>query len=166
MSHRWPNELESLVQEAEEASGAGYQAMLGGAAALAWRPAQDQPRAKRTKCAFAGDVDMPQAASESYERWSQWRDHVSATCRAFLSDDMAAKKAWEYHVELMHRGMDWAGVDVATAWAAPSVEPHEAILIMGFYESHARWKLDVVAGEWRHMNPPAQGPPQGAAPRG
>ena len=102
---------------------------------------------------------MPQAASESYERWSSWRDHVSATFRAFLSDDAAAKRAGEYHVELMHRG-----VDVATAWAAPSVEPHEALLMMGLYETHARWKLDVVAGEWRHVNPPAHAPTQGAAP--
>ena len=90
---------------------------------------------------------MPQAASELYERWSLWRDHVSATFRAFLNDDVAAKRAGEYHVELMHRGLDQAGVDVATAWAAPSVEPHEALLMMGLYETHARWKLDVVAGE-------------------
>ena len=53
---------------------------------------------------------MPQAASESYERWSLWRDHVSATFRAFLSDDAAAKRAGEYHVELMHRGLNQAGV--------------------------------------------------------
>ena len=65
MSHVSPNELESLVQEAEEASGAGYEAGLGIAVAPAGRLAQDQPRAKRTKCAFAGDVDLPQAASES-----------------------------------------------------------------------------------------------------
>ena len=166
MSHPSPNELELLVHEAEEASGAGYEAVLGGAAAPAGRPAQDQPLAKRTKCAFAGDVDMPQAANESYERWSLWRDHVSATFRVFLSDDVAAKKAGEYQVELMHRGLDQAGVDVATAWAAPSVEPHEALLMMGIYESHARRKLDVMVGEWRHMNPLAQAPPQGAAPRG
>ena len=153
-----------MIHEAEEASGAGYEAALGGAAAPAGRPVQDQPRAKRTKCAFAGDVHMPQAASESYERWSSWRDHVSATFRAFLGDDAAAKRAGEYHVELMHRGLDQAGVDVATAWAAPSVEPHEALLMMGLYETHARWKLDVVAGEWRHVNPPAQAPTQGAAP--
>ena len=159
MSHPSPNELESLVHEAEEASGAGYEAVMGGAAAPAGRPAQDQPRAKRTSCAFAGDVDMPHTASESYGRWSLWRDHVSATFWAFLSDDAAAKKAGEYHVELMHRGLE-QGVDVATARAAPSVEPHEALLMMGLYESHARWKLDVVAGEWRHMNPPAQAAPQ------
>ena len=109
---------------------------------------------------------MPQAASESYERWSLWRDHVSATFQAFLSDDAAAKRAGEYHVELMHRGLNQAGVDVATAWAAPSVEPHEALLMMGLYETHARWKLNVVAGEWRHVNHPAQAPTQGAAPRG
>ena len=93
MSHLSPNELESLVQEAGEATRARYDAALGGAAAPAGRSAQEQPRAKRTKCAFAGDVDMPQAASESYEKWTRWRDHVAATFRAFLSDDMAAKKA-------------------------------------------------------------------------
>ena len=38
--------------------------------------------------------------------------------------------------------------------------------MMGLHESHARWKLGVVAGEWHHMNPPAQAPPQGAAPHG
>ena len=164
MSHPSPNELKSIIHAAEEASGAGYEAALGGAAVPAGRPAQDQPRAKHTKCAFAGDVDMPQAATESYERWSSWRDHVSATFRAFLSDDAAAEGAGEYHVELMHRALDQAGVDVATAWAAPSVEPHEALLMMGLYETHARWKLDVVAGEWRHVSPPAQAPAQGAAP--
>ena len=84
----------------------------------------------------------------------------------FLSDDMAAKKGREYHVELMHRGLEQASVDVATSWAALSVEPHEALLRMGLYESHTRWKLDVVAGEWRHLKPPAYAPPQGAAPRG
>ena len=107
---------------------------------------------------------MPQAASGSYERWSSLRGHVSATFRAFLNDDAAAKRADEYHVELMHRGLDQAGVDFATAWAAPSVEPHEALLMMGLYETHARWKLDAVAGEWRHMSLPAQAPAQGAAP--
>ena len=90
--------------------------MLGGAAAPAGRPAQDQPRAKRTKCAFAGVVDMPQVASESYEQWTQWRDHVAATFRAFLSDDMAASKAGEYHVELMPRGLHQAGVDESMGW--------------------------------------------------
>ena len=108
---------------------------------------------------------MPQAASELYRKWIQWRDQVAATYRAFLSDDMADKKAGEYHMELMHRGLDQAGVDVATSWAALSAEPHEAHLMMALYESHARWKLDVVAGEWSHMSPPAQAPPQSAAPR-
>ena len=106
MSHLSPNEMESLVQEAEEAAGAGYDAVLGGAAAPASKPSQEQPRAKRTKCAFVGDVDMPQAVNESYEKWAQWRDHVAATFHAFLSDDLAAKKAGEYHVELMHRELD------------------------------------------------------------
>ena len=69
-------------------------------------------------------------------------------------------------MELMHRGLNQAGVDIATAWAAPSVEPHDAVLMTGLYETHARWKLDIVVGEWRHVNPPAQAPTQGAAPRG
>ena len=38
--------------------------------------------------------------------------------------------------------------------------------MMALYESHVRWRLDVVAGEWRDMNRPAWAPPQGAAPRG
>ena len=38
----------------------------------------------------------------------------------------------------MHRGLDQAGVNVATAWAAPSAEPHEALLMMALYENHAR----------------------------
>ena len=132
-------QVESLVQEAEEAAGADNDAVLGGAAALASRPAQEQPRAKHTKCAFAGDVGMPQAVNESYEKWAQWRDHVAATFCAFLNDDLAAKKAGEYCVEVMHRGLDQAGVDVATAWAAPLAEPHEALLMMALYENHARW---------------------------
>ena len=40
---------------------------------------------------------------------------MSATFRAFLSDNMAAKKAGEYHVEPMHRGLEQAAVDVAAA---------------------------------------------------
>ena len=71
MSHLSPNELESLVQEAEDAVGAGYAAVVGGEAASASRPAQEQPNAKHAKCAFAGGVDMPQAVSESYEKWAQ-----------------------------------------------------------------------------------------------
>ena len=165
VSHLSPNELESLVQEAEEASGASYKAALGCAAAPAGKLAPGQPCAKRTKCAFAGDVDMPQAANASYEKWTQWRDHVAATFGAFLSHDMAAKKAGEYHVEVMHRGLGHAGVDVATAWAAPSAKTHEALLMIALYESHARWKLDVVAGEWRHVNPLAQAPPLRAGGR-
>ena len=165
MSHVSPNELESLVHEAEEAAGAGYDAVVGGAAAPATRPTQEEPRAKCAKCAFAGDVDVSQAVSESYEKWAQWRDHVAATFRAFLYDDLAAKKAGEYHVELMHRGLDQAGVDIATEWAAPLAESHEALLMMALYENQARWRLDVVTGEWRHINHPARAPPQGTAPR-
>ena len=132
--------------------GAGYDAAVGGTAAPAGRRAQEQPRAKRTKCAFARDVDMPQVASESHQKWAHWIDHVVTTFCAFLSDDLAAKKAGEYHVERMC-GLDQAGVDVATTWAAPSAEAHEALLMMALYEKHARWRLDVVVGEWRHINP-------------
>ena len=57
-------------------------------------------------------------------------------------------------------------MDVATVWGAPSAEPHMALLMMALYENHARWRLDMVAQEWRHINPPAQAPPQGTAPRG
>ena len=145
LSHLSQNELELLIQEAEEASGAGYKAAFGGAAALAGQPAPDQPRAKGSKCAFAGAVDMPEAATELYERWTQWRDHVSASLRAFVSDDVAARKDGEYHVELMHRGLAQTGVDVATSWAAPSAEPGEALLVMALYKSHARWKPDALA---------------------
>ena len=119
MSHLSPNELESLVQEADEAAGAGYAAVAGGEVAPVSRPAQEQPNAKRAKCAFAGDVDIPRWLSESYEKWAQWRDHVAATFHAFVGDNLAAKKAGEYHAELMHRGLDQAGVDMATEWAAP-----------------------------------------------
>ena len=122
------------------------------------RPAQEQPNAKHGKCAFAGDMDMTQAVSESYEKWAQCSDHVAATFLAFIGDDLAAKKAGEYHVELMHRGLDQASVDMATRWAAPSAKPHKALLMMALYENHARWGLDVVFGEWPHINPPAPGP--------
>ena len=119
-------ELESLVQEAEEATGVGYDAAWGGAAAPG-RPAQEHPHAKRSKCAFEEDVDMPQAAKESYEKWTQWRDHVAAAFRAFLADDTATKEAGDHNVELMHCRLDQAGVDVATAWGASSAEPDEAL---------------------------------------
>ena len=52
---------------------------------------------------------------------------MAATFRAFLSEDLAAKKAGEYHVELMHRRLDQAGVDMATEWAATLAEPHPAL---------------------------------------
>ena len=138
MSHLWPNELQSLVQEADKATGSSYAAVVGGEAAPATRLAQDQPNAKRAKRAFAGDMDMPQAVSKSYERWAQWRDHLAAMFRAFLSDALVAKKAGEYHVELMHRGLDQARVDVATEWATPSAEPHEALRMMPLHQNHAR----------------------------
>ena len=31
----------------------------------------------------------------SHENWAQWGDHVAATFRAFIGDDLAAKKARE-----------------------------------------------------------------------
>ena len=89
---------------------------------------------------------------------------MAATFCAFIGDDLAAKKAGEYHVELMHRGLDQVGVDMATEWAAPSSQPHEAFPMMALYENHAR--LDVVAGEWHHITPPAPAPAQNAAPWG
>ena len=140
MSHLLPNEVESLVQEANEAAGAGgdyYYYSVGGGADPADTPAQEKATAKRTLCAFAGDVDMPQAVSESCEKWAQWRDHVVATFGAFIGDDLAAKKFGDYHVELMNRGLDQAGVDMATEWAAPSSKVHEALLVMALYENHA-----------------------------
>ena len=91
---------------------------------------------------------------------------MAATFRAFLTDHLAAKKAREYHVEMMHRGLDQANVDMATQWAGPSVEPPVALFMIALYENHTRWRLDVVAGEWRHINPPAQAPAQGIATRG
>ena len=91
---------------------------------------------------------MPQAVIESYEKWAQWRNHVAATFRAFIGDDLPAKKAGEYHVELMHRGLDEAGVDMAIEWAAPSAEPHEALLMMALY-AHTRITRAPEAGRGR-----------------
>ena len=73
---------------------------------------------------------------------------MAATVRAFVGGNLAAKKAREYHAQLMHRELDHARVDMAIEWAAPSFEPHEALLIMALYENHACWRLDVIAGEW------------------
>ena len=81
---------------------------------------------------------MPEAVSESYEKLAQWRNHVAATFRACIGDDLAAKKASKYHVELMHRVLDEASVDVDIEWAAPSSEPHKALLMIALYENHAR----------------------------
>ena len=91
---------------------------------------------------------MPEAVKESYQKWAQWRHHVAATFRAFVGEDLAAKKSREYHAELMHRELDHARVDMAIEWAAPSSEPKEALLIMALYENHACWRLDVITGEW------------------
>ena len=88
---------------------------------------------------------------------------MAATFCASFGDDLAAKNTGEYHVELMHRGLDQAGVNMATEWAVPSSEPHEVLLMMAVYENHARWRLDMVAGEWRHINPPAPAPTLNAA---
>ena len=38
--------------------------------------------------------------------------------------------------------------------------------MMALYENHAHRRLDLVAGEWRHINPPAPAPAQNAAPGG
>ena len=70
---------------------------------------------------------MPEAVSESYANWAHRRDLVVATFYAFIGDDVAAKKARKYHVRLMHRGLDQAGVDMATEWAAPSSEPYKVV---------------------------------------
>ena len=51
--------------------------------------------------------------------------HVAATFRTFIRDDLAAKKAEEYDVDLKHHGLNHARVDKASEWAAPSSEPHE-----------------------------------------
>ena len=139
-------------------------AVAGGEIAPASRPAHEHPNAKSAKCAFVGDVGMPLAVSESYEKWPPWRDYVAATFCAFIGDDLVAKKAGEYHVELLHRRLDQAGVKMATEWPAPSPEPHEALLMMALYENHARWRLDVFAGECCHINPQAPAPT--AAPGG
>ena len=56
-------------------------------------------------------------------------------------------------------GLDQASVDMATEWAAPSSEPHEALLMMALCENHARWRLDVVAGD-----PLGPGPGPGPCP--
>ena len=49
---------------------------------------------------------MPQTVSEFNEKCVQWRDHMAATFCVFIGDDLTAKKPGEYHVELMHRGLD------------------------------------------------------------
>ena len=83
---------------------------------------------------------------------------MAATFCAFIDDDLAAKKDREYHVGLMHRGLDQAGLDMATELACPLAEPQEALSMMVRYENHARWPLDMVVGQWRHINPPAPAP--------
>ena len=45
----------------------------------------------------------------------------------------------------------------------PSSELHQALLMMALYENHACWRLDVVTGEWRHINPLALAPAQNVA---
>ena len=89
MSHLSRNELESLVQEANEDACAGHGAVVAGGVAPASMPVT------RAKGAFVGDVDMPQAVRKCYEKSAQW-DHVVATFSAFIGDDLAAKKAGDY----------------------------------------------------------------------
>ena len=153
MSHLSPNEVESLVEEANEAAGVGRDHSGGGGAAPTDKPAQENPRAKRAKCAFAGDVDMPKRStslmSNGHSGGTTWRPPSVP-----FGDDLAAKKAGDYHVEPMNRGLDQAGVDMATESTAPSSEPREALLMMALYENHAQWRLDVIAGQWRSHGPP------------
>ena len=66
-----------LSRRPDEAAGAGHAAIAGSEIARSGRPAQEQQNATRAQCAFAGDVDMPQAVSESYEKWAQCRDHIA-----------------------------------------------------------------------------------------
>ena len=91
---------------------------------------------------------------------------MAAPFRAFIGVDPVAKKAGEYHVPLMHRGFDEARVDMATEWATLSSEPHEVVPMMALYENHACRCLGVVAGDWRHINPPAPTPAQGNGIKG
>ena len=81
---------------------------------------------------------------------------MAATFRAFIGDDAAAKKPGEYHVELMHRGLDHAGADMATEWTAPSSELHRALLMVALYENRALWRLDVVRGNGATSTPRPQ----------
>ena len=120
--------------------------MVDGADLAADTPGLAQPQPKRVKYVFAGDVEMPQAASEAFARWAAWRDSAEATFQAFISDDQAAKLVGEYHVTLMNRRLDQAEVDKAVQWAVPSWEAHEALLAMALYETHAQWRLDMHHG--------------------
>ena len=66
------------------------------------RPSLARPQPKRIKYLFAGDVEMPQEASETFAGWAAWRHSAEVTIRVFISADQAAKLAAEYHVMLMH----------------------------------------------------------------
>ena len=51
------------------------------------RLALAQPRCKRVKYTFAGNVNMPQAANALYEGWAARRESAEATFRAFTGND-------------------------------------------------------------------------------
>ena len=88
-----PNELGAAVYEAVEAAKPGCQPVGEGEGMSVDWPALAQPQPKRTKYAFAGNVDMPQAASTKYEGWAAWTDFTEATFRVFIGDDQVAKIA-------------------------------------------------------------------------
>ena len=63
---------------------------------------------------------------------------------------------------LVNRRLDHVGPDKGVQWGAPSWEAHEAVLAMALYETHAQWRLNVVAGEWKRQ---VHAPNVGATPR-
>ena len=107
------------MQQQAEAAGARPLPADAGTSTSASRPDMQSSAPKRQKVAFANDEDVPQAETPAYEAWAAWRDSAGGTLRAFLTDEAVAKMAADYHVTLMQRRLNQAGVDVAVGWAAP-----------------------------------------------
>ena len=55
------------------------------------------PAPIRAKAAFAGDTEMPPAASKAYEAWTTWKGMAGPTHVACMDGDAQRSKAATFH---------------------------------------------------------------------
>ena len=78
-------------------------------------------------------------------QWKDWRDSASAVALGFLRSEDRGTSAAGHHERLTKDGLGLTDVDTLVNWAAPNVEPHEALLTWTLFEKHCSLHLDAVA---------------------